>query len=75
MIVNVLEIKTFNIVERDVPCAEYLNKGDIFLPAGSGYDCLVINKVLCRDGQNYVMNVMVKAMSKDAKKYISNINK
>lgn len=68
MKVRVLSVKTFEII-AEAESAKYLNKGDIFLPDGTGWDFLVVRKVCLKHGDGYDLNVMVKPLSKGARNY------
>ena len=68
MMVSILVYKTFDLVSIHAD-AKYLNKGDIFLPDGTGWEYEVINKVLRVEESGTVLNVMVKPLSKGAKEY------
>lgn len=70
MSVRVVLIKTFDLL-AEVECVKHLNKGDIFLPEGTGWEFKVIKKVCFKLDGEYVINVMVKALSIGAKKYAS----
>lgn len=69
MKVRILLYKTFEII-AETDDAKYLNEGDIFLPDGTGWEFVVVEKVFYKKGDNYYMNVMVKPLSKGAKNYI-----
>lgn len=68
MSVKVILIKTFDLIV-ETESAKYLNKGDIFLPDGTGWEFKVVKKVCFKLDEEYVINVMVKALSIGAKKY------
>lgn len=70
MSVSVVLIKTHDLI-AETESAKYLNKGDIFLPDGTGWEFKVVKKVCFKLDGDYVINVMVKALSIGAKKYAS----
>jgi len=68
--VKILLEKTFEFVsETDI--GHFLNKGDIFLPDGTGWEYEVTKKVCSEYKENYgySINVMVKPLSKGARNY------
>lgn len=59
MIVLIIEHKGFKLLCED-EAGKYLNKGDIFIPDGHGWEYIVIRKVMLMVENAYQINVLVK---------------
>lgn len=56
--------RDFKVIEENAQGVEHLNKGDVFLPKGSGWEYKVLYKVAYMDTQTgeYCIDVKVKKL-------------
>ena len=60
--INILTEKEFELIDKvPIDIAISMNKGDVFLPKGTGWEYIVIRKVyFLNDNKEYTFSVSVK---------------